>query len=56
MTIAALLLVRKFYVLEPSTKFKYATLGLLFVNISVGGTMTHFAAPPVLMVAEPWAY
>ncbi|MDX2479149.1 MAG: putative Na+/H+ antiporter [Desulfuromusa sp.] len=56
MTISALLLVRKFYVLEPSTKFKYATLGLLFVNISVGGTLTHFAAPPVLMVAEPWGW
>ena len=56
MTIAALLLVRKFYVLEPSTRFKYATLGLLFVNISVGGTLTHFAAPPVLMVAEPWGW
>jgi hypothetical protein len=56
MTIAALLLGRKFYVLEPSTRFKYATLGLLFVNISVGGTLTHFAAPPVLMVAEPWGW
>jgi hypothetical protein len=56
MTISALLLARKFYALEPSTKFKYATLGLLFVNISVGGTMTHFAAPPVLMVAEPWGW
>ena len=56
MTITALLLVRKFYVLEPSTRFKYATLGLLFVNISVGGTLTHFAAPPVLMVAEPWGW
>jgi hypothetical protein len=56
MTIAALLLVRKFYVLEPSTRFKYATIGLLFVNISVGGTLTHFAAPPVLMVVEPWGW
>lgn len=56
MTISALLLVRKFYSLEPSNKFKYATLGLLFVNISVGGTLTHFAAPPVLMVAEPWGW
>lgn len=32
----------------------YATLGLLFVNISIGGTLTHFAAPPVVMVAEKW--
>lgn len=54
MTISALLLARKFYELEPDEKFKYATIGLLFVNISVGGTLTHFAAPPVLMVAGPW--
>ncbi len=56
MTICALLLVSKFYQLEPSPKLKYATLGLLFVNISVGGTLTHFAAPPVLMVAAPWGW
>jgi hypothetical protein len=54
MTISALLLGKKFYELEPPEGFKYATLGLLFVNISVGGTLTHFAAPPVLMVAAPW--
>jgi len=54
MTISALLLAHKLYDLEPSEKFKYATIGLLFVNISVGGTLTHFAAPPVLMVAGPW--
>jgi hypothetical protein len=56
MTISALVLARIFYELEPSNKFKYATLGLLFVNISVGGTLTHFAAPPVLMVASPWKW
>ena len=54
MTISALLLSSKLYTLNPSKKFKYATIGLLFVNISVGGTLTHFAAPPVLMVADPW--
>lgn len=54
MTISALLLASKFYELDPPEGFKYATLGLLFVNISVGGTLTHFAAPPVLMVANPW--
>ena len=26
------------------------------VNVSVGGTLTHFAAPPVLMVASPWDF
>ena len=56
MTISALLLANKFYDLEPSTKLKYATLGLLFVNISIGGTLSNFAAPPVLMVAAPWKW
>jgi hypothetical protein len=55
-TISALLLARSFYALEPSPKFRYATLGLLLVNISIGGTLTHFAAPPVLMVAAPWGW
>ncbi|MEJ2730299.1 MAG: putative Na+/H+ antiporter [Deltaproteobacteria bacterium] len=56
MTISALVLARMVYTLEPGQRFKYATLGLLFVNISVGGTLTHFAAPPVLMVAGPWKW
>jgi hypothetical protein len=54
MTICALLLLERFYKLKPSMKLRYATLGLLFVNISVGGTLTHFAAPPVVMVAAKW--
>lgn len=54
MTICALLLARQFYELSPGVNFRYGTLGLLFVNISVGGTLTHFAAPPVLMVAGKW--
>lgn len=56
MTITALLLARQFYVHGPSPRLAYATLGLLFVNVSVGGTLTHFAAPPVLMVAGPWRW
>ena len=54
MTIAAMLLSKKFYHLKPSPRFAYATLGLLFVNISIGGVLTNFAAPPVLMVAQKW--
>ena len=54
MTICALLLGRQFYDLQPSPRLKYATIGLLFVNVSIGGTLTHFAAPPVLMVARLW--
>lgn len=56
MTIAALLLGKKFYDYRPSRTFAYATLGLLFVNISVGGVLTHFAAPPVLIVATKWQW
>lgn len=56
MTIAALLLSRQFFDLNPSPRLKYATLGLLFVNVSIGGTLTHFAAPPVLMVARAWGW
>jgi hypothetical protein len=54
MTISALLLRHRFYHLNPGVHLKYATLGLLFVNISVGGTLSHFAAPPVVMAASKW--
>jgi hypothetical protein len=54
MTICALLLTEKFYRYKPDLTFSYATLGLLFVNVSVGGTLTPFAAPPILMVAGVW--
>jgi hypothetical protein len=54
MTISALLLRHRFYNLNLSPRLKYATLGLLFVNVSVGGTLSHFAAPPVVMVASQW--
>lgn len=56
MTISALLLARQFYDLQPSMRLRYATLGVLFVNVSIGGTLTQFAAPPVLMVARPWGW
>lgn len=54
MTISAIILSKQFYNKRPSLKFSYATIGLLFVNISVGGTLSHFAAPPVLMVSGKW--
>lgn len=56
MTLGALLLAKRFFPHRPSAKLAYATLGLLFVNISVGGTLTSFAAPPVLMVAAKWGW
>lgn len=54
MTLAALMLRDTLFAREVSNKLKYATLGVLFVNISIGGTLTPFAAPPVLMVAAKW--
>lgn len=54
MTLAALLLRDRFFRLGLSQRLKYATLGVLFVNVSIGGTLTNFAAPPVLMVAGTW--
>ena len=54
MTIGAMLLADKFYSLNPSRRLKYVTLALLFVNVSIGGVLTNFAAPPVLMVAGVW--
>ena len=54
MTLLALLLKRRYFDRGMSVKLAYATLGLLFVNVSIGGTLTHFAAPPVLMVASKW--
>lgn len=54
MTLAALILLDRFYRAGISTRLMYATLGVLFVNISIGGTLTPFAAPPVLMVAGKW--
>jgi len=56
MTIGAMLLSAQFYRLKPSEPLRYATLALLFVNVSVGGALTHFAAPPVGMVAAKWGW
>ncbi|ATE59865.1 putative Na+/H+ antiporter [Thauera sinica] len=56
MTLAALMLRENFFQYQLSNRLKYGTLGLLFVNISIGGTLTHFAAPPVLMVAGKWGW
>lgn len=56
MTITALLLLERLYQKSISEKLKYATLGLLFVNVSIGGTLTPYAAPPVLMVATKWQW
>ena len=54
MTLGALMLRDTIFRHNVSSMLKYATLGVLFVNISIGGVLTPFAAPPVLMVAAKW--
>lgn len=56
MTVTALILKERFFDRSISERFKYLTLGVLFVNVSIGGVLTHFAAPPVLMVAGTWGW
>lgn len=53
MTLAALLMKDTVFA-KASRRLQYGALGVLFVNISIGGTLTPFAAPPVLMVAAKW--
>lgn len=52
MTLAALLLRDAYFGRPGQDGFKYMTLGVLFVNVSIGGVLTAYAAPPVLMVAQ----
>lgn len=54
MTIAALMLAPQVFRTKVPERAKYLALGVLFVNVSIGGTLTSFAAPPVLMVASTW--
>lgn len=56
MTLAALLLRDRIFAQGISTRLKYTTIGVLFVNVSIGGTLTPYAAPPVIMVAGTWGW
>lgn len=56
MTLAALMLAPLVFRPRMPEWAKYGALGVLFVNISIGGTLTSFAAPPVLMVATTWKW
>lgn len=56
MTLAALILAPLVFKPEMPEWLKYATIGVLFVNVSIGGTLTAYAAPPVLMVAATWQW
>lgn len=56
MTLGALLLRDRCFVAGSSARLQYVTLGVLFVNVSIGGVLTSYAAPPVLMVAGAWGW
>ncbi len=56
MTVTALILYLVFFHHPLPEIFKYALAGTLFVNISIGGVLTHFAAPPVIMCAPAWGW
>jgi hypothetical protein len=56
MTIAALTLAPLVFRAPVPEWLKYGALGVLFVNVSIGGTLTSYAAPPVLMVAGTWQW
>ena len=56
MTLAALMLAPLVFRPGVPERLKYVALGVLFVNISIGGTLSAFAAPPVLMVASTWGW
>lgn len=56
MTVTALILKDRYFERSVSDRFKYVTLAVLFVNISIGGVLTPYAAPPVLMVAAKWQW
>ncbi len=56
MTLAALLLRDAYFRRHGQEGFKYMTLGVLFVNVSIGGVLTAYAAPPVLMVASTFGW
>lgn len=56
MTLAAILLRDGYFRCSGRAGFKYMTLGVLFVNVSIGGVLTSYAAPPVLMVAATFGW
>lgn len=56
MTLAAMILAGSLFNRQVSSRLKYVTVAVLFVNVSIGGTLTNFAAPPVLMVADAWGW
>lgn len=56
MTVTAMILLRQVMQRDVSQSLRYGIIGVLFVNVSIGGTLTHYAAPPVVMIAGKWGW
>ena len=56
MTLAAIILRDRYFSKKIPETMKYLTIAILFVNVSIGGVLTSYAAPPVLMVASKWGW
>ncbi|WP_213357473.1 putative Na+/H+ antiporter [Chlamydiifrater phoenicopteri] len=50
MVLACVLLVAKFFPFSPSKKFSYATAGLLFSNVSIGGMLFPITSRAVFLI------
>lgn len=55
MTVTALLLKPRYFAGRNPSRL-YAIIAVLFVNVSIGGVLTTYAVPPVLMVASAWGW
>ncbi len=56
MTLASFFLHNSYFRRNIGLNFKYLIVSVLFVNISIGGILTSYAAPAVLMVTEAFSW
>ncbi len=56
MLVTAVILRRRYLCQPVSEKFRYMIFAVLFVNVSVGGALTSFAAPAIVVVASKWGW
>ena len=56
MTITAMNLKATWFTRPLSPRLRHDLLATLFVNVSVGGLLTSYAAAPMLMVADEWGW
>ena len=56
MTLAAIILRDRYFSKKIPETMKYLTIAVLLVNVSIGGVLTPYAAPPVLMVSAKWEW